>query len=365
MTTINGKTKGLEIRNLKKSFGKMVAVDNVSLSVNSGELVSFLGPSGCGKTTTLRMIGGLEYPDSGDILVNGNSVLSLAPWKRNCGFVFQSYALFPHMTVRDNIAYGLRLRKWPKDRIDAKIDHIVHLLGIESLLDRKPKQISGGQQQRVAVARSLAIEPDILLMDEPLANLDAKLRDKIRIELRQIQKNTGVTTVYVTHDQEEAFALSDFIVIMNHGKIEQMGTPFEIFTQPGTEFVASFVGNSNILRGRIEKVDNDKATLNWKGTRITGRMGSNLNTNCEAIAIFRVEDVDLASPSSQGQENIIEGKIQDLVFMGGKYRVVVSVHHEQLLVDLERRLVEEAGLAMDSPISLSLQDAFLIPVSGS
>lgn len=365
MATANEKTKGLEIKNLKKSFGKMVAVDNVSLSVNSGELVSLLGPSGCGKTTTLRMIGGLEFPDSGDILVNGISVLSLAPWKRNCGFVFQSYALFPHMTVRDNIAYGLRLRKWPRDRIEAKIDHIVRLLGIEKLLDRKPKQISGGQQQRVAVARSLAIEPDILLMDEPLANLDAKLRDRIRIELRQIQKDTGVTTVYVTHDQEEAFALSDFIVIMNQGKIEQMGTPFEIFTQPGTEFVASFVGNSNMLRGSIESVNDEKATLNWQGLRITGRTGQNLKTHDNAIAIFRVEDVELASDSDQGQDCILEGRIQDLVFMGGKYRLVVSMSGEQLLVDLERRIVEEAGLAVDSDISLHVKDVFLIPISRS
>lgn len=354
--------KGLEIKNLKKSFGKMVAVDDVSLAINNGELVSFLGPSGCGKTTTLRMIGGLEYPDSGDILVNGSSVLSLPPWKRNCGFVFQSYALFPHMTVRDNIAYGLRLRKWPKERVQAKIDHIVSLLGIESLLERRPKQISGGQQQRVAVARALAIEPDILLMDEPLANLDAKLRDKIRIELRQIQKDTGVTTVYVTHDQEEAFALSDFIVIMNHGKIEQMGTPFEIFTQPATEFVASFVGNSNLLEGSIESIKGDRATLMWQGHKISGKTGQDLKLHDRAIAIFRVEDVDLVSSESEERDSIIRGRIQDLVFMGGKYRLVVLVHDEQILVDLERKVVNKAELTTGSDVNLQVKDTFLIPV---
>jgi len=358
MKTASGTAKGLEIRNLKKTFGKVPAVDNVSLAVNSGQLVSFLGPSGCGKTTTLRMIAGLEHPDSGDILVNGKSVLSLAPWKRNCGFVFQSYALFPHMTVRENIAYGLRLRKWPQDRIEQKIDSVVRLLGIENLLDRKPKQISGGQQQRVAVARALAIEPDILLMDEPLANLDAKLRDKIRIELRQIQKNTGVTTVYVTHDQEEAFALSDFIVIMNQGKIEQMGTPYEIFTKPATEFVAGFVGNSNMVRGRVESLLADgNAVLDWKGIKIQGRVGHDLRAGDNALATFRVEDVELAA---QGEEGAVAGRLRDLVFMGGKYRLVLDVKDEQIVIEQERQLVERAGLTIDAPVYFRLKDAFLI-----
>lgn len=359
----HGVVKGLEIKNLRKSFGRMLAVDDLSLSVNAGDLVSFLGPSGCGKTTTLRMIGGLEYPDEGDILVNGKSVLSLAPWQRNCGFVFQSYALFPHMTVRENILYGLRLRKWPRERMEEKISHIVRLLGIENLLERKPKQISGGQQQRVAVARALAIEPDILLMDEPLANLDAKLRDRIRIELRQIQQNTGVTTVYVTHDQDEAFSLSDLIVVMNLGKVEQIGTPFQIFTEPATEFVASFVGNSNILRGHIESVSDSSALLDWHGVKILGRMGyRRVSVNEKAIAIFRVDDVDLVIDSTSTEPSIIEGRIQDIVFMGGKYRLVVAVNSQLLLFDLERRFVESSQLAQDSRVRFTVRDAFLIPV---
>jgi len=217
------------------------------LRIKDGEFMTILGPSGCGKTTTLRMIAGLEKPDSGEILFNGEPINDLPPYERNIGIVFQDYALFPHMTVFRNVAFGLEMRRLPREEVKKKVGHALELVGLRGLENRYPEQLSGGQQQRVALARALVVEPEVLLLDEPLSNLDAKIREHLRGEIKRIQRELGITTIYVTHDQEEAMAISDRIAVMNVGTVEQVGTPLELYYHPRTEFVARFLGTSNIL----------------------------------------------------------------------------------------------------------------------
>ncbi|HEY5629079.1 MAG TPA: ABC transporter ATP-binding protein, partial [Candidatus Limnocylindrales bacterium] len=241
----------LELAGVRKAFGLTVAVEDFNLVAEKGEFVSFLGPSGCGKTTTLRMIAGFERPTAGRIAVDGVDITWRPPNQRNVGMVFQSYALFPNMTVADNVGFGLRVRKRSKDQIRKRVDELLNLINLPDKGDRYPWQLSGGQQQRVALARALAFEPEVLLLDEPLSALDAKIRVSLRQEIRAIQRDLGVTTIYVTHDQEEALSMSDRIVVMNEGRIEQIGSPFEIYNYPRTRFVASFVGTLNILKGTI------------------------------------------------------------------------------------------------------------------
>ena len=228
--------------NVSKFFGEVTAASKMNLTINDGEFFTFLGPSGCGKTTSMRMIAGLEFPSEGKIYYDGKDVTQLPSFKRNTGMVFQNYALWPHMKVNENIAYGLEVRKTPKEEIDRKVKETLNLVGLAGMGDRFPNQLSGGQQQRVALARVLVIEPDILLLDEPLSNLDAKLRVEMREEIKDIQKKLGITTIYVTHDQEEAMAVSDRIAIQNYGKIMQVGTPKEIYDKPDNLFIATFIG---------------------------------------------------------------------------------------------------------------------------
>src|SRR5438034_8053235 len=248
----------LELTDVQKRFGDTTAVEGFNLAAEKGEFVSFLGPSGCGKTTTLRMIAGFEQPTSGTIRINDEDVTYRSPNKRNVGMVFQSYALFPNMTVADNIGFGLKVRKRPKDQIKKRVAELLEIVNLPDKGARYPYQLSGGQQQRVALARALAFEPQVLLLDEPLSALDAKIRVALRHEIRSIQRQLGITTVYVTHDQEEALSLSDRIVVMSEGRVEQIGTPFEIYNFPRTSFVASFVGTLNILRGQLADPAHDK-----------------------------------------------------------------------------------------------------------
>ena len=242
----------LELRNLSKAYGAMLAVSNVNMTVEAGELVAFLGPSGCGKTTTLRMVAGFIEPTSGEILVQGKDISALKPNHRDMGMVFQSYALFPHMTVERNIAFGLVARRTPSAEISGRVAAALELVGLTGLGGRYPKQLSGGQQQRVALARVLALRPKLLLFDEPLSNLDAKLRVQMRHEIRSLQQEVGITSLFVTHDQEEAMTLADRIAVMNNGSIEQIGTPAEIYDNPRTRFVADFIGTTNLIDGRFD-----------------------------------------------------------------------------------------------------------------
>ncbi len=274
----------LELSGIQKRFGDVAAVQDFNLAAERGEFVSFLGPSGCGKTTTLRMIAGFERPTAGTIAIDGTDVTHRAPNQRNVGMVFQSYALFPNMNVASNIGFGLKIRKRPKADIDRRVGELLDLIHLEGRGDRYPWQLSGGQQQRVALARALAIEPTVLLLDEPLSALDAKIRVALRHEIRQIQRQLGITTVYVTHDQEEALELSDRIVVMSEGRIEQIGTPFEIYNFPATSFVASFVGTLNAMDATI--VDASAGRLSLAGHEIrttstlTGSAGRPSRSRC-------------------------------------------------------------------------------------
>src|SRR5574344_1268615 len=264
----------VKIQNLKKIYqgikGKQVeAVKGVSLTINPGEFVTLLGPSGCGKTTILRMIAGFEIPTAGDIYIGDPRVNSLTPDKRDTAMVFQSYALFPHLNLFDNVAYGLKIKKLSKDVIAQKVKDILAMVGLEGMETRAPNQLSGGQQQRVALARALVMEPSVLLFDEPLSNLDAKLRIYMRNEIHKIQRKIGITSIYVTHDQSEAMSLSDLVIIMRSGNIEQIGTPKDIYAKPANEFVADFIGVANIVPAKVVATFNGKTTAEVLGKQYT------------------------------------------------------------------------------------------------
>jgi len=254
----------VELRGLVKRFGKDVyAVNDVDLHIERGELLTLLGPSGCGKTTALRLIAGLEQPTAGQILLDDEDVARLPAYLRDITMVFQSYALFPHMNVFENVAYGLRVARRPKEEVGARVDEALAMVGLEGLAHRTPSQLSGGQQQRVALARALVIRPRVLLFDEPLSNLDAKLRKRVRDDIRELQQRLGITSVYVTHDQEEALAISDRVVVMREGVIEQIGTPHDLYTRPASRFVADFIGSANFLAGRYDGQQIDLLGYRW------------------------------------------------------------------------------------------------------
>jgi putative spermidine/putrescine transport system ATP-binding protein len=255
----------LQIRNLDKAFGATRVVKDFNLTVEKGEFISLLGPSGCGKTTVLRMVAGFETPSSGAILIDGRDVVALKPNQRNIGMVFQSYALFPNLTVAQNVAFGLTVKGQSKAQREARVAEMLRLIGLESFGARYPFQLSGGQQQRVALARALAIQPQVLLLDEPLSALDAKIRVSLREEIRAIQRRLGITTIFVTHDQEEALSISDRVVVMNGGIAEQVGQPFEIYNRPATRFVAEFVGTLNLMEAEV--IDPQLAACGWARRR--------------------------------------------------------------------------------------------------
>ncbi len=291
--------KGVRLDHISKIYqdpktGKdFYAVKDTSLTIEPGSFVTLLGPSGCGKTTTLRMIAGFESPDEGEIYLGDQAINALTPNKRDTAMVFQSYALLPHYNVFDNVAYGLKLRKVPKDEIHQRVMRILDLVELTGMEGRMTNQLSGGQQQRVALARALVIEPSVLLFDEPLSNLDAKLRVSMRTEIRRIQQEVGITAIYVTHDQSEAMALSDNIIIMNKGVVAQMGAPQEIYYHPNSEFVADFIGEANFLRGTLEKMDGDHAILKVEGhpARVPAKAG--MTVGSEYTVVLRPESAAL------------------------------------------------------------------------
>ncbi len=319
---------GLELRNIKKVFKSLntetVAVKDFNQNIEEGKLVTLLGPSGCGKTTTLRMIAGFEIPTSGRVFLNNSDVTNLPPNKRNISMVFQSYALFPHLSVEDNISFGLKIKHLSKKEIVKKINKMIDLVGLKGLEKRRPEQLSGGQQQRVALARSLVMEPLVLLFDEPLSNLDAKLRESMRLEIRRIQQEVNITSVYVTHDQVEAMSISDIIVVMNKGEVMQIGNPFEIYAKPKNSFVADFIGRVNFIDGEVKALDGKYVVLNCPilKKKVIGVNGSNLNIGDSARVILRPESL---SDINENQDNSIEGKINKFVFLGS------NVEYELLL----------------------------------
>jgi putative spermidine/putrescine transport system ATP-binding protein len=318
----------LTLEGVSKAFGSSVAVESFDLTVEPGEFVSFLGPSGCGKTTTLRMIAGFERPTAGRITLAGADITGARPNQRNVGMVFQSYALFPNMTVAENIGFGLKVKKTAKPDIAASVEALLELIDLSDKGTAYPYELSGGQQQRVALARALAIRPQVLLLDEPLSALDAKIRDELRNEIRRIQKQLNITTIYVTHDQEEAMALSDRVVVMSRGLIEQVGSPFEIYNYPSTPFVASFVGKLNRLPCTVADPAAGRLSCNGREVRTTSPVTAPAGTAVNLIV--RPEELGL----DDRDENCLSGVVALVTFLGAIVRVVVRVGEAHLTVDL-------------------------------
>lgn len=315
----------VELKGLAKRFGEAVAVDNVSLTIEHGQLVCLLGPSGCGKTTTLRLIAGFIEPSAGEILVGGKVLSSpsrtVPPEGRNMSMIFQSYALWPHMTVAENVAYGLKIRKLGKDTVDTKLKAILSTTRLEALADRYPAELSGGQQQRVSLARALVVEPETLLLDEPLSNLDANLREEMRFEIRRLHDRYRYTTVYVTHDQAEAMTTADLIAVMNLGRIEQLGTPQDIYDRPRSVFVARFIGGSNILKGKA--LDSERLQVGGGILKTTGRT---LGTGEAVTMSIRQHEIELLPAEPADRANILAGTVARQVFLGAArdYTVVLD-----------------------------------------
>jgi spermidine/putrescine ABC transporter ATP-binding subunit len=325
MTTAN--VPVIRFNAVKKSFGPFVAVENVSFTADSGETVALLGPSGCGKTTTLRLIAGFEEPDSGAIEIAGVSMAGKRPYERNVGLLFQSYALFPHMTVFENVAYGLKHRGWPKADIADRVNEMLRLVQLESFGARKPQQMSGGQQQRVALARVLATKPKLVLLDEPLSALDAKMREELRGELKQILAAVGSTTIVVTHDQDEAMSLADRIFVMNRGHIEQQGRPDEIYSHPTTNFVAEFIGSANWFEGEISKKKSSSfATVVTNNGTLLSVAASAAPSSAHVRVCVRPERVMIGPSDTQrngAEANQLCGAVVDVINLGSQlhYRV--------------------------------------------
>jgi putative spermidine/putrescine transport system ATP-binding protein len=318
----------LTLTGVRKEFNGVVAVEDFNLDVTEGEFVSFLGPSGCGKTTTLRMVAGFEPPTAGNIRLAGQDVTYAKANERNIGMVFQSYALFPNMTVADNIGFGLRIRKEDNAAREAKVAELLELIHLPDKGKSYPNELSGGQQQRVALARALAISPQLLLLDEPLSALDAKIRDELRAEIRRIQRQLNITTIYVTHDQEEALALSDRIVVMSKGQMEQVGAPFEIYNNPSTGFVASFVGQLNRLPATV--IDQAAGRLRVGQGEVRTTSGVESAPGTEVSLMMRPEELTLDNEA----DNVLEGRVETVTFLGSIVRVQVAVDGGRLVADL-------------------------------
>ena len=335
----------VSIENVSKHFGSFCALDNVSIKINKGEFFSLLGPSGCGKTTLLRIIAGFEFPDNGVVLFDDKNVIPLAPNKRPSNTVFQNYALFPHLSVFDNVAFPLKLKKLPKDEIESKVKEYLHLVQLDAHMNKKPNQLSGGQKQRVAIARALVCEPSVLLLDEPLSALDAKLRSNLLVELDNIHDQVGVTFIYVTHDQSEALSVSDRIAIMNHGKVLQVGTPFEIYEQPATEFVAEFIGETNIFDATVEqckewplehRANEFMCTLNIPELGIPIKVTDYEETEIGQRVCFTVrpEKVRISHeppPATKENLNIFKGIVEEPVYSGFQSKFYVQLENGTLV----------------------------------
>jgi putative spermidine/putrescine transport system ATP-binding protein len=346
----------VRMEGLSRHYGPVVALDRLDLTVQPGELVALLGPSGCGKTTTLRLLAGLEDADSGHITVGGKDITRLPASKRDMGMVFQAYSLFPHMTVRQNVAFGLRLRRIGSAQRDKRAMDMLDLVGLSSQADRYPNQISGGQQQRVALARALAIEPQVLLLDEPLSALDAKVRAQLRDQIRRIQLEVGITTLFVTHDQEEALAIADRVGVMREGRLEQLATPTDVYSRPATSFVAEFVGLTNRLPGTVS------------GTTVTVRGRDlplvDLTTPPGPVtALVRPEAVTLASDSS-GESGPLTGTVIASTFLGATSRVTVDLGDTTILAQLAT--ADATALPAGSRVSLTIRpDPVLVSVDSA
>lgn len=362
MTQAYSNSGNLIVEQVSKVFAQgkntVRAVDTVSLDIHSGEFITLLGPSGCGKTTTLRLVAGFEFPTEGRILLDNKDIANTPPNQRPMAMVFQSYALFPHLSVFENIAYGLRLRKMTAGEIQESVDMVLHMMNLVGLEKRNPNQLSGGQQQRVALARAMVMKPKVLLFDEPLSNLDAKLRAQMRIEIRQLQQRLGITSLYVTHDQTEAMSLSDRIVVMNRGKIEQVGTPQEIYHRPASVFVADFIGRANFIQTTIQERANSHAIATVLGQSSAIQCSPECQTGQAAYAVIRPEGVQL---SAQGSGP--EAEVKTAVYLGSSIEYEVE-SDAGLLVAVDYNPQPEAIFQEGSRVRLSFdpQRSYLMPL---
>jgi spermidine/putrescine ABC transporter ATP-binding subunit len=357
----------LELDNVHKTYGKTIAVNGFSVSVGTGEFLTLLGPSGCGKTTILRIIAGFASPDSGNIYIHGQLVNKKPPRERNTAMVFQSYALFPHMTAYENIAYGLKIRKLSKAEIVQRVKNVLELVRLSGFESRYPRQLSGGQQQRVALARALVIEPDVLLLDEPLSNLDFKLRQQMRLEIKSIQKRVNVTTVYVTHDQGEALTMSDRVAVLNNGNLVQIAPPLELYSHPAAEFVADFIGESNILRARILAVSDSRAVMatdNALELQIGISRSAKFKSGDRVSLSIRPERIHVLRCRPSSPVNTFQADVESIAFIGSIVRYYVR------LLNGQRMSIEEKndGSAIWSVgdrvyIHVEPEDCFPIPES--
>ncbi|MEE8399552.1 MAG: ABC transporter ATP-binding protein [Desulfobacterales bacterium] len=321
----------VELKGVIKAFGDVNAVDRVSLQVRRGEFFSLLGPSGCGKTTTLRLIAGFEAPTGGQILINDEDVADKRPYERNVNTVFQSYALFPHLTVTGNIAFGLERKKIPRSHITRQINEALDLVHLEGMGPRYPRQLSGGEQQRVALARALVLRPDVLLLDEPLGALDLKLRKEMQIELKRLQEKVGITFIYVTHDQEEALTMSDRIAVMEKGRLAQVGTPEDIYNMPRTRFVAEFIGVSNFFSGKIAESGQEQLVVETNSGLTVSLPGSENRQKGQPLQFsVRPEKISVISGEEDTEgENRFHGRILNRIFLGGSVTYVISLADDQ------------------------------------
>ena len=348
------------VRNLVKRFGSVVAVDDVSFEVKHGEFLTLLGPSGCGKTTTLRCIAGLEIPDDGEIYIGDKLVsaprkgIFVPPEKRNIGMVFQNYAVWPHMTVFDNIAYPLKIKKLPKEEIRRRVKRVLELVHLEGLENRYPHQLSGGQQQRVALARALVMEPEVLLLDEPLSNLDAKLREEMRFEIKEIQRRTGITVIYVTHDQAEAMAMSDKIAVMNKGKILQIGTPTEIYRKPANAFVAGFIGLANFFEYRSIQFEEDHVCVELKNGYVI-KCAPPVKTGSEYVVVVRPSDIEILT---RAEPDTIPGTVVKTTFLGNVVDYRIDIGGQIIRVESKSSDIIEPG----SKVYLKVRYCVLAPM---
>ncbi len=341
----------IEIQNLFKHFKDVVAINRIQLEIEKGEMLTLLGPSGCGKTTTLRCIAGLEKPEEGDIIIDDQPMLSqgfVQPSKRGIGMVFQNYAVWPHMKVFSNIVYGLKLQKIPKQKMREQAAQVLELVGLAGLEDRYPAQLSGGQQQRVALARALVTNPKVLLLDEPLSNLDAKLREELRFEIKSLVRRMGITAVYVTHDQAEAMVISDRIAVMDSGNVVQIGTAQEIYKKPANKFVADFIGTMNFMSGEVVEVLSDKDAANVR-TEFSDKLvcmtpdSTAITVGAEVFASIRPEDVEVFTEPPEAKENVFKGKIAHKAYLGNFLFFFVSVNDTMIRVQAPHHMPQEEG----------------------
>ena len=356
----------IEVKGATKRFGSMAAIDDVSLVIEEGELFTLLGPSGCGKTTLLRLIAGFYDPDAGEIHFNDRIVNGVPPHERGIGMVFQNYALWPHMTVFDNAAYGLKLRKVANSEINTRVMAVLEQVKLAGLQSRYPGQLSGGQQQRVALARALVLNPQILLLDEPLSNLDAKVRVQVRAEIRKLQQKLGITTIYVTHDQDEALTLSDRMAVFEKGKVLQVGAPVELYERPALRFVADFLGTNNLIEGTVQSVDvpNQRAVTETPIGSIVATADTRLRTGARAVICIRPENVNVAGTGAS-DVNRLNGVITFTAYLGNTIRYDVDLgkgatfkadirdprHHQPLPMGTAVSLTFSAGSALAIPMS--------------